>query len=184
MPAHSMRTTWFTSSACKSSARSSRQLDVVQTRRDIAVGVGHQLHQQHAVGADERLRHANARVGELEQRVDFGVLPGLFLHFAAIAAAFFHRALLAAVLDLAAFAVGRGLAEAALLGVLVDFRAARGVAAAHHVDGGFLAAHQLADDFVDQAFFDQREQTFRSFHATAEGRRAARRRQAAGCEGR
>ena len=140
---------------------------VVQTRSHIAVGVRHQFHQQHAVRADEWLRYAHARVGELEQRVDFGVLPCLFLHFAAVAAAFFHRALLAAVLDLAAFAIGRSLAEAALLGVLVDLRATDRVAAAHHVHGGFLTAHQLGNDFVDQTFFDQREQAFRRLHATA-----------------
>ncbi len=143
---------------------------IVQTRRDVAVRIGHQFHQQDAVRADEGLRHAHAGVGELEQRIDFRVLPRLFLHFAAIAAAFFHRALLAAVLDLATLLIGRGLAETALFGVFIDLRAARGLAAADHVDGGFLAAHQLRDDFVDQALFDEREQTFRCFHAATGAR--------------
>jgi hypothetical protein len=54
-----------------------------------------------------------------------------------------------------------------LFRVLVDIRAARGVAAAHHIDGGFLAAHQLSEHLVDQTFFQQGQQAFWRFHASA-----------------
>ena len=68
------------------------------------------------------------------------------------------------VLDLAVLGVVDRLAEAALVGFLVDLGAARLVAAAHHVDHRLLAAHQLAHDRVDQAFVDQRLQSLGWFH--------------------
>jgi len=140
-------------------------IHIVQTRRDVAVRVGHELHEQHAVRADIRLRHAHAGIGQTKQRVDLGVLPVLLLHLAAITAAFFDGARFPAVLDLAPFEIGGRLAEAALLRILVDLRTTDRIAAADYVYGGFLAAHQLADDFVDQALFDEREQTFGCLHA-------------------
>jgi hypothetical protein len=48
------------------------------------------------------------------------------------------------------------MAEAALVGFLVNLRATDLVATTHDVDDGFLAAHELADDFVDEAFLDER----------------------------
>ena len=95
----------------------------------------------------------------------YGVV--LFLHLAAIARAFFHRTRLPRVLDLAAFEIGRRLAETALLRVLVDLRATRRIAAAHDIDRRLLAAHQLADDLVDQPFLEQRGKPFGYFHADA-----------------
>ena len=111
--------------------------------------------------ADVGLRHAHAGGGQAIQGVDFGALPGFFLHLAPVARAFFHGARLPAVLGLAAFLIGRALAETALLGVLVDLGAADLVAAADDIDGRFLAAHQLAQHLVDQAFDHQRLESLR-----------------------
>ncbi len=140
------------------------EFHVVQARRGVARGIGHQFHQQHALEALEGLRHPHTRGGETVQRIDLGVLPGFLGHLAPVAGALAAGARLAAVLDPAAFLVGHGLAEVALLGVLVDLGAANLVAAADHVDRGLLAAHQLAGDFVDQAFFGQRNESGRDFH--------------------
>ena len=81
-----------------------------------------------------------------------------------VAAAFFHGPRLPAVLDLAAFLIRGGLAEAALLGILVNLGATNVLAAAHDIDGGFLAAHQLPEHLVYKAFFYQRDESFGYFH--------------------
>jgi hypothetical protein len=38
------------------------------------------------------------------------------------------------------------------------------LAATNDIDGGFLAAHQLTQDFVNQAFLNERDESFRGFH--------------------
>ena len=70
---------------------------------------------------------------------------------------------LARVLGLAPLLIEGGLPEVALLGFFVDFGATYLVAAAHDVDGGLFAAHQLAHDLVDVAFVQERFETFRCF---------------------
>ena len=133
------------------------QLDIVEPGRRIAVGVGHHVHQQHTFVADIRLRHADTGRGEPVQRIDFGTLPDLFLHFPAVATALFHRPGLTAVLYFPAFLIRRALFEAALVRVLVHLGATHRVTTAHNVDSRFLAAHQLSQHFVDETFFDQRQ---------------------------
>jgi len=56
------------------------------------------------------------------------------------------------------------LPKTALLRVLVDLGATRRFAAAHDIDCRLLAAHQLADDFVDKSFFEKRRKPFGHFH--------------------
>ncbi|MDZ7854335.1 MAG: hypothetical protein U5L98_17315 [Halomonas sp.] len=62
----------------------------------------------------------------------------------------------AAVALLASLLVLHGLLETALLGLLEDLGTAPLAVGAHDVHLGFLAAHQLALDRVDQAVVDQR----------------------------
>ena len=140
------------------------QRHVVETRRSIAVGVRHQFHQQHAIEEIIGLRHPHTGSGETEQGRHFGILPGFLLFAAAILRALGHGPRLAAVADLAALLVLGGLAEAALVGFLVDLGATQAVAATHHIDRGFLAAHQRAHDLVDQTVFDQRFQASGCLH--------------------
>ena len=111
-----------------------------------------------------RLGNAHPRCRQTVQGIHFGILPGFFLSFAPVAGAFFHGTGTAAVFDFAAFGVIRALAEAAFAGFLVDLGTAYLVAATHHIDRGFLAAHQLADDLIHQAVFDERSDSFRGFH--------------------
>src|SRR6185369_2046281 len=115
--------------------------------------------------------HPDTGRGQPVQGIDLGVLPDLFLHLAAIAAAFLHGARLPAVLDLAALLVGSRLAETALVRVLVDLGATDVLAAANDIDGGFLAAHQLAKHLVYKAFFNEGGESFRSFHGSVGFRR-------------
>jgi hypothetical protein len=56
------------------------------------MGVGHQLHQQHAVVKVVGLGHAHAGSGQAVQGIDLGALPGGFLLLAAVLAAFGHGA--------------------------------------------------------------------------------------------
>ena len=144
------------------------EFDIVQARRRMAVGIEHQIHQQHAGEAEVRLRHPHASGGQPIQGIDLGTLPDLFLHPAPIAAAFLHGTRLAAVLHLAAFLIGGVLAETALIGFLVDFGAANRFAAANDIDGGLLAAHQLANHLIDEAFFDECGESVRGFHGGLE----------------
>ena len=111
-----------------------------------------------------RLRHPHPGSGQAIQGIDFGTLPNFFLHLAPIAAAFLHGARLPAVLDLAAFLVRGVLAEATLIGILVHLGAANRFAAANDIDGGLLAAHQLANHLIDEAFFDECGESVRGFH--------------------
>ena len=127
--------------------------NIVEPRCGIAVGILHEIHQQHAVSADVGGRHTNTRIGQSKQGIDFSCLPKLFLHFAAVAAAFLHCALLAAVLHLAALHIGCGLAKASLLDVFIDLGTANMLTATDDVDRGFFAAHELGQDLVDEAFF-------------------------------
>ena len=140
-----------------------RELEVVEPRRGVAVVVRHQLHEQHAVEEIVRLRHAHACGGQSLQGAHLGVLPGLFEFLAAEFRAFLHGPRAAAVLDVAALRVLDRVPEGALFGFLVDLGAADFLAAAHDEDDRFLAAHELAEDFVDEAFLDQRKQSFRGF---------------------
>jgi hypothetical protein len=140
------------------------QHDVVEPWRRFAVGVGQQFHQQHAGVEIVRCRHAHAGRSEAVERVDLGMLPGGFLFLAAVARTFFHRPRLPGVAGLAPFGVGDRLAEAALLGFLVDLGAAQVVAALDNIDHCLLAAHQLADHLVDQAVGDQGQESARGFH--------------------
>ena len=128
------------------------------------MGIGHQLHQQHAIVKVIRLRHTHAGCGQAVQRIDLGALPGGLLRLPAELAALGHGARLARVLDLAVFGVVHRLPEAAVGGFLVNLGAARLVAAAHHIDHGFLAAHELANHRVDQALFNKGLQSGGSFH--------------------
>src|SRR6185437_10234100 len=109
----------------------------------------HQLHDQYIVEIPVGLRHADAGGDELVQRVNLRVLPGSLLLFAAEARALAHRARLAAAAHLASFLVLRALLEASLAHIAIDLRAANARARAHHIDGGFFAALEGADNFVD-----------------------------------
>ena len=140
------------------------KLYIVESWCGMAFGVDHKVHQQNAFEADVRLRYAHPGGSQSIQGIDFGTLPDLFLHLAPVAAAFFHGACLPAVLDLAPFLVGGVVAEAALIGFLVHLGAADMLAAPHDVYRGLLAAHQLTDDLVHEAFFEHCGKSFRSFH--------------------
>ncbi|MCY1426203.1 hypothetical protein D9M71_420190 [compost metagenome] len=140
------------------------QLDVVEARCGIAVDAGHHLHQQHAVEKVVGLGHAHAGAVQAIQRGHLGVLPGLLLLLAPVLAAPGHRPRVAAVAHLAAFLVLGRLAEAALVGLLVDLGAAQLIAATHHIHGCFLAAHQRTQHLVDQAILGQWLKAFWCFH--------------------
>ena len=111
-----------------------------------------------------RLGHTHSRRCETVQGFNFGALPGIFLRFAAVAAAFFHGASAPTVFDFAAFGVIRALAKTALIGFFVNFGTTHVIAAAHHEYHGFFAAHQLANDFIHQSVFDQRLNSLWGFH--------------------
>ncbi len=140
------------------------EFQVVEPRCGVTGLVGHQLHQQHTLEEVVGRGHAHPCRGKPAQRVDLGMLPGLLLLLAPVTRALLHGAGAAAVLYPAAFGVLHCLAEAALVRLFVHFRAAHLAAAAHDVDHRFLAAHELAHDFVDEAFLDQRQQSCGGFH--------------------
>ena len=131
-----------------------RERHIVETRGRVAVLVGHQFHQQHALEEVVGLGHAHPGVGQPVECIDLGALPGRLLRLAAKPGALGHGAGLARVFDLAVFGVVHRLAKTAVGGFLVDLGAAGFVAAAHHKDHGFLATHELAHHGVDQAFFN------------------------------
>ncbi len=112
------------------------------------------------------LRHAHVRGRQAIEGIDLGVLPRALLRLPPEARALGHGAGLARVLGLAVLGVVDRLAEAALVGFLVDLGAARVVAAAHHEDHRFLAAHELAHDGIDHAVFDQGKESLRGFQAS------------------
>jgi len=81
-------------------------------------------------------------------------LPGFFLRFASIAGTFLHGSCATAVFYFAAFSVIHTLAETALVGFFINLRAAYLFSAAHYIDRGFLATHQLTDNLIDKAILD------------------------------
>ena len=96
--------------------------DVDQPRRGPALGVAHEVHEQHALVEHHGLRHADPAAHELVERVRLGGLPRLLGGVAPEPAAAVDRALGAAVADLAALLVVRVVLEAARRAVLVDLR--------------------------------------------------------------
>ena len=130
------------------------QRHVVKAGRGVAMFIGHQFHQQHAIVKVVRLGHAHAGFGQAIQSVDLGALPRGLLRLSAELGALGHSARLARILDLAVLGVVDRLAKATLRGLFVNFGAARFVAAAHDEHHRLLATHELAHDGVDQAFFD------------------------------
>ena len=141
-----------------------RESHIVQARGRIAMGVGHQLHEQHAVKKVERFGHAHARSGQAVQRIHFGALPGGFLFLPPELAALGHGPGRARVFDLAVFGVVHRLAKTAVRGFFVDLGAAGFVAAAHHEHHGLFATHELAHHGVDQPLFHEGLQSGRSLH--------------------
>ncbi len=137
---------------------------VVQARCGLAFGVGHQLHQQHPLEEIEGPGHTNPGGGQAEQRVDLGALPGGLLLLAAVAGALGHGTCLAAVLHAAVLGVVHRLPKAALGGRLVDLRGAGFATRPHHVDLGLLAALELPQHAVDQAFVDEHLQAVGGSH--------------------
>ena len=140
------------------------QVDVIEPRCDITLAVAHQLHQQHAVEKVVGFGHSHAGIGQAEQRSDLGILPGAFLLLATIFAALGHGPCLTAATHLAAFLILGSLAKATFVGFLVDLGAAQLVAAAHHINRCFLAAHERSQHLVHQAVFDQGFNTFGRLH--------------------
>src|SRR5688500_3396880 len=108
--------------------------------------------------------HADTRRRQSVQGVYLGILPGLFLRFAPIACTLFHGTRATAVFYLTAFRVVHALAKTALMGFFVNFRATYLFSAAHHINRGFLATHQLTDDLINQAILNQRFNSFWGFH--------------------
>lgn len=106
--------------------------------------------------------------------VDLGALPCGFLLFSAERGAFGHGTRLPADADLTVLGVVHRLAEAALVGFLVDLGRARLAATAHDVDIGFLAALELARNAIDQTFVDQALQAGGGFHGLRRQARKAR----------
>ncbi len=141
-----------------------RELDVVEPRRHVAFRIGDELHQHHAVREGVGLRHAHAGRREPVERVHLHALPRLLLHLAAEARALGHRARVPAVPGVAPFPVQRSLPEVAPGRVLVDLRAAHFVAAPDGVDDRLLAAHELPQHRVDEAFADERLEPLGSPH--------------------
>src|SRR6185369_6179657 len=99
----------------------------------------------------KNLRHAHPGLGKAAQGVHLGILPSSLLLFAPIPGVLLHGARLAAVPPLAPFLVLRLLAEATFGGFLVHLGAADLSFGANHVDIGLLAAHELADDLIDNS---------------------------------
>ena len=141
-----------------------RKGHIVQARCCVAFSVGHQFHQQHAIVKVVRLRHAHARASQPVQGIYLGALPGRFLLLPAKLAALGHGPGRARVFDLAVFGVVHRLAKAALVRLFVNLGAHRVVAAAHHKHHRLLAAHQLAHNRVNQAFFNERLESGGSLH--------------------
>ena len=136
-------------------SRFRRELKVVEPRCGVAIRVRDHFHDQHTIEKIVWMRHAHADFRQSAQRGCLGVLPQTFLLFAAVARAFFHRAGTTAIFDFAAFGVLRRLTETAFGCEFVDFRAANFFATADQINRCFFAALELADDFVDETFFDE-----------------------------
>ena len=142
------------------------QRHLAQARGDTALAVADQVHQQHAVDEAMRPRHAYPRRVQPVQGIHLGAEPGRFLLLLTVAGLLGHRPGTPAVTLLATLLILNGLLEAALTGFLEHLGATPLCATAHHIDLGFLAAHQLADDLVDQSIFEQRLESFGDFHIT------------------
>jgi hypothetical protein len=69
-----------------------------------------------------------------------------------------------AVLDLAALHVGNTVTKAAPVDFLVDFCATYIRTTSNHVYHRFLPAHQLTDDLIHEALFNERLDSLRDFH--------------------
>src|SRR5690348_6191162 len=117
-----------------------RELHFAQPRRRISRCIPDELHDQHVVEIAEGPWNAHVRGHEAIERVDFGVLPFVLLLSSAEPRAAAHGAGFAAPTDLTALLVLRAPLEAALRHVAIDLRAAKVIARAHDVNGGFLAA--------------------------------------------
>lgn len=100
------------------------EIYIYESRRNAALGIADQFHDQYAAEHAKRLRHAHAGITEAIQGVDLGALPFGFLHGTAATAAAFHCTLVAAAPPLPAFLVGGELLKAALFGGLVNLGAA------------------------------------------------------------
>ena len=111
------------------------------------------------------MRYSHSGCPQFIQGIHLGVLPGRFLFFATKTRAFFHGARFAAIFFTATFSVVDRLMKAALIDFLVNLRATDLVAALDDIHGGFLAAHQLANNSVNNAILDQRHYSVWGLHS-------------------
>jgi len=110
------------------------------------------------------LRYAYTSSSKTVKRIDLGRLPRGFLFQAPVTGTPAHGASTAAVPDFAALGVLDCLAKAALVSLFVDLGAPNLGTAADHVDNRLLAAFELAQDLIDEAFFHEGYQAYGDFH--------------------
>ena len=132
-----------------------REVQITQARRGLALGIGDELHDQHAVDEVVRLRHADADALQSIDHIDFSRLPRLFVLRLAVLRALRHRALVAAGADLAAFGVLGAVLEIAVLRLFVDLGDAPLAARGDDEDIRFFSALQRPRDLIDHAVLDE-----------------------------
>jgi hypothetical protein len=132
-----------------------REQRVHQARRGLALGVHHQLHQQHALVEHHRRGHPHPSRMQLRERLGLGRLPGLLLGLLTEAAALLHGPPRAAVPDEAPFLVAGVVLEVALGALLVDLRRYVLPAVRGDVDVRLLAALEAGDDLINHAIREE-----------------------------
>lgn len=94
-------------------------------------------------------------------------MPDFFLLLATEFRVLFHRPGAASIANFAAFLIFHRLLKTAFGGFFIDFCTADLAAAAHDVNIGLFAAHQAADDFINQTVINQGLNAFGYFHVRA-----------------
>jgi hypothetical protein len=128
-----------------------REHRVHETRRGLALGVHHQLHQQHALVKHHRRGHPHPGCMQLGERLGLGRLPGLLLGLLPKAAALLHGPPRAAVANEAPLFVARVVLEVALGALLVDLRRHVLAAMRRDVDVRLLATLEASNDLINHA---------------------------------
>lgn len=126
-----------------------------QARRGLALGVHHQLHQQHALVEHHRRGHSDSRGVKLAERLGLRGLPGLLFGLLAKAAALLHRSAGAAVADEPPLLVARVVLEVALGALLVDLRRHVLAAVRGNVDVRLFTALEAGDDLINHAIGEE-----------------------------
>ena len=129
---------------------------IIESRCRLSLCVHDQFHEQDILAVMVWNRYTHPGSMQSIQRLHFGILPLCLKKRLSVPAALLHGPTLSGISNLAPFRIGRSLAEASILSLLIDFRHTQFASGTNQKYRRFLPAHQRTDDLIDETIIEER----------------------------